>query len=307
MKAFNYLLVFMFAASVFSCKSTKTEETETEVVPQTPVSVTTIGTVPLNEYIEVNATSTYMQKSYIVASTSGYIQTENARKGRYVQAGQTLFSLITKEARAIGNTINKLDRSFRFSGVTNIRANASGYISELNHQKGDYVPEGEQLAVISNSNSFVFLADVPYEQSSLLKSQKSVEIILPDGKHFSGYVNAALPTVDSASQTQRFAIRANTNESIPEGLVAKIRVLKVGKSNAISLPKAAILTNETEEEFWVMKLINDTTAVKTPIEKGLEVGDRVEIISPKFAETDRVITVGNYGLADTAKIKIVQQ
>ena len=119
-------------------------------------------------------------------------------------------------------------------------------------------------------------------------------------------MNTALPTVDSASQTQRFAIRPNTSESIPEGLVAKIRVLKIAKSNTVSLPKSAILTDETEQEFWVMKVINDTTAIKIPIEKGLEVDDRVEIISPKFTATDRVITVGNYGLADTAKIKIVQ-
>jgi hypothetical protein len=31
-----------------------------------------------------------------------------------------------------------------------------------------------------------------------------------------------------------------------------------------------------------MKLINDTTAVKTPVKKGIQSGGKVEILSPKF-------------------------
>jgi hypothetical protein len=55
-----------------------------------------------------------------------------------------------------------------------------------------------------------------------------------------------------------------------------------------------------------MKLINPTTAIKVPITKGIEVGDRVEILSPKFSPQDKIVATGNYGLPDTAKVKIVQ-
>jgi hypothetical protein len=55
-----------------------------------------------------------------------------------------------------------------------------------------------------------------------------------------------------------------------------------------------------------MKLINPTTAVKVPVTKGIESGDRVEILSPKFSAQDKIVVTGNYGLADTAKVKIVQ-
>jgi multidrug efflux pump subunit AcrA (membrane-fusion protein) len=119
-------------------------------------------------------------------------------------------------------------------------------------------------------------------------------------------VASFMPTVDTLSQTQGIAIKVNTDRQIPENLIAKARIIKTEKNNTISLPKSAILSNETQTEFWVMKMINPSTAIKTPITKGIEEGDRVEILSPKFSAQDKILVSGNYGLADTAKVKIVQ-
>ena len=59
--------------------------------------------------------------------------------------------------------MNILDSNFNFSGVNLIRADASGYVVQINHQAGDYVQDGEQLAVINDSKSFVFVMNVPYQ------------------------------------------------------------------------------------------------------------------------------------------------
>jgi hypothetical protein len=56
-----------------------------------------------------------------------------------------------------------------------------------------------------------------------------------------------------------------------------------------------------------MKVTDSTTAVKVPVTKGMEINDRVEILSPAFTATDKFLLTGNYGLPDTAKIKIIQQ
>ncbi len=122
----------------------------------------------LTEYIDLNATATFLQKSYVKANVNGYIQTVNATLGKYVEAGQVLFTVKTKEAQSIGNAVNKLDPGFKFSGVNNIKASGSGYITQLNHQLGDYVQDGEQLAVISDENSFAFILNLPYELKQYL-------------------------------------------------------------------------------------------------------------------------------------------
>jgi biotin carboxyl carrier protein len=302
----RYIFFIMcITALLFAGCHSKIVETE-QKVPQTPVSVTTIKTKTISENIELNATSAFLLKSVIKASTNGYLKSVDVQVGKAVSKNQILFTIISKEAKSIGNTINKLDPSFRFSGLTHIKAHENGNVSFLNHQKGDYVLEGEPLATISNSSSFVFLLDLPYELKNTLKNQKTVVLTLPDGEILKGLVTSALPTVDSASQTQRIIIKVNNTHPIPENLIAKVSIIKTEKDNTTSIQKSAVLTNETESEFWVMKMINDTTAVKTIIKKGIETANEIEIISPKFLPTDRIISVGNYGLSDTAKVKIVK-
>src|SRR5205085_4710079 len=203
----------------------------------------------------------------------------NAQVGKLVSGGQTVFVLKTKEARVLGNTINLLDSSFKFSGIIDIRAGTSGYVSQLNHQTGDYVQEGEQLAVISDVNSFVFLLNLPYELRPYVMDKNTVELILPDGKTLFARIASSMPVVDSASQTQSIVLKVN-ERNLPVNLIAKVKVTKVMKAHTISLPKQSVLSDETQKDFWVMKIIDDSTAVKVPIEKGMEVNDRVEIIKP---------------------------
>jgi hypothetical protein len=207
----------------------------------------------------------------------------------------------------LGNTINALDSSFRFNGLVNIKSSGSGYVTTLNYRAGDYVQDGEQLAVISDSKSFVFLMDLPYELKPYLSINKNVQLKLPDGTQIDGYVSSAMPSVDPVSQTQSIVIKTNTAVQTPEGLIAKVALVKKYKPNATLLPKAAVLADEVQAKFWVMKMIDSTTAVKVAIVKGMTSDSSVEIISPAFAPGDKILLTGNYGLTDTAKVTVVQQ
>jgi multidrug efflux pump subunit AcrA (membrane-fusion protein) len=289
-----------------SCHSKTAEETTEEEEITTPVTVTGISTEAMAEYFELNATSTFLQSAFVKASSNGYIRSVNAQVGKLVSAAQIVFVLKTKEAQSIGNTINLLDSSFKFSGIINIKAGTAGYISELNHQAGDYVQEGEQLAVISDVSSFVFILNLPYELRPYVMNKDVAELILPDGKIIMGRIASSMPVVDSASQTQNIVLKVS-EKNLPVNLIAKVRVAKTIKVHTVSLPKQSVLSDETQTDFWVMRLIDDSTAVKVPVEKGMEVNDRIEILKPEFSNTDRFLLTGNYGLADTARIKIVQQ
>jgi len=292
---------------LFGCKGAqKRDEVSFVAVDSlTPVSVVRISNDPLTEYIELNAVSAFLQKNYVKANANGYLQTVDSYLGKYVQDGQLLFRLKTKEAQSIGNSINVLDSSFKFSGIIDIKSSGHGFITQLNHQSGDYVQDGEQLAAISDMNSFAFLLDLPYELRQDLANKTEVEVILPDGEKLQGRIASALPTVDASSQTQSLVVKVNTTHSIPENLIAKVRIIKRKKDKTISLPKTAILTNETQDSFWVMKMIDSTTATKIAVKKGIEMGDRIEVISSRISDSDRILISGNYGLPDTAKVRVI--
>ena len=301
-----FVLLLLFAACKNKQASSDAEQSTTEEAG-TPVTVTSVETTNLDDYVELNATATYQQNNVIKASANGYLTSVHIKIGQMVHAGQPAFTLQTKEAHALGNTINKLDSSFHFSGIIQIKASAGGYIQSLDHQAGDYVQDGEQLAVLADAKSFGFILNLPVELRRYISIGKSVQIDMPDGTHVNGVVSNILPNVDSASQTQNVLIKVPASQNIPQNLIAKVRIVKAEKMNATTLPKAAVLADEAQNSFWVMQMIDSVTAIKVPVEKGLETSDRVEILKPQFSPQDKILLTGNYGLPDTAKVKIMKE
>jgi len=303
----NIGIAFLFLLA--SCQSKpaateKEEKTDDSASPGTPVTVMHPQTGAMNETVEVNAVSSFLLKTYVKANVNGYLQSVNVQLGKYVSKGQDLFLIKTKEAQSLGNTVTSLDTSLHFQGLIHIKAPGSGYITQLTYQPGDYVQDNEQLAIITDTKSFVFLLDLPYELKPYLQNNHNVQLKLPDGSALNGYIDAALPTVDAASQTQSYVIKVNTDKQIPENLIAKVSLIKKAKQNTVSVPKSAVLTNETQSEFWIMKLIDSATAVKIPIQKGIETNNAVEILSPPLSANDQILITGNYGLTDTAKVSV---
>jgi len=304
----RFLFVPVVLAMMTGCKSGNSDAGGGESIePVTPVTITSISYQPMTDYIELNAVSSYLLKSFVKSNVVGYLSSGNIQLGQFVQRGQSLFVVTTKESRALGNTIDMLDSSLRFSGSNVIRANSSGFITQIDHQNGDYVLDGEQLAVITDKNSFVFLLDMPYELRPFIINKKNLELILPDGEKLNGRFDHAMPMMDSATQTQRIVIRVSPRHNIPENLIARVKIVKDNKPSAGTLPKEAVLTDETQTAFWVMKMIDSNTAVKVPIKKGIEANGRVEILSPSFNLQDKILLTGNYGLADTAHVRIENQ
>ena len=300
-----FFLIIM-SVSLLSCKKNNTADTEKvqpEAKPKTEVSTAyPSDTIQLNNEITLNATASYLLKSDAKANSTGYITNMTVRLGDQVKRGAVLFGLQTKEARALGNTINKLDQSFRFNGVTSVVSPATGYVVMLNHQIGDYVQDGEILATITDASSFGFVVDVPYEYLQLIKNKSSLSVKLPDGDNLPARVTKVMPSVDPISQTVKVLLQVSNN-NIPENLIGTVTFSK-STAYGLTVPKMAILSDETQSSFWVMKMINDTTAVKVPIAKGAETDKYIQIKSGNLTTKDRVIISGNFGLSDTAFLKI---
>ena len=294
------LLCFLFSSCHGKPKDSEEEAQETT----TPVTITHCEVGDMQEIVELNAVSTFLQKNQVSATTNGYVKSLSVLPGQRVAKGQVLFVLQGKEAANLGSTINNLDTTIHFSGEIKIIASSDGYMSVINRQAGDYVMEGEVLAEINQAGSLVFLMQLPFELSPYLTKNKTVGLELPDGKNITGTVSMTVPTVDPVSQTQSIVIRIPNNQSIPENLIAKVKIVKNIKKNTISLPKAAVLADETLENFWIMKMIDEEQAVKIPIKKGIESGGKVEILSPPLSVDDVILETGNYGLPDTAKVVI---
>ena len=305
----SYFIFLLIIISLFfsSCKNASSDNQSTSEQNEhviVPVKISKVIEGPISQSIDLNATTQFIKRNTLRSSAIGYVNKINIQLGSQIQKDQILFVLKTREAKALGNSLFPNDPSLQFSGLIPMRASLAGYITTINHQICDFVQEGDSLCTIVDQHSLVFILNVPFEWNNYIKMNESCAITLSDGKTFNGRIYSKIAIMDVASQTQKYLVKAETSEHLPENLIARVKLYKELKNNALLVPKSAVLANEEQTEFWVMKLTNDSTAIKIPIKKGIESSDQIELVTNRLKANDMVLISGNYGLSDTATVKI---
>ena len=85
------------------------------------------------------------------------------------------------------------------------------------------------------------------------------------------------------------------------------RFQKAESKNSLLIDKKTLLTDETQTEFWVMKIVLDSIAVIVPVETGIKTDSMVEIISSGLTPNDIIILEGGYGLEDSSLVNIIRE
>ena len=301
----KYPLFFASLALLTACGNPPPDAAATDAPPpKTLVDTTTITIRDIRQEERFPATTFYPESNKLASPIAGYILRSPQEAGEAVGNGQLLFTIETKEHRAINADPDLKKSDLAKMGVVSVHAPSGGIILTLDQRKGDFVSEGSTLCTIARSDKIGFRLSVPYEFNNFVKIGTNCIIELPDKTRIPGQVAENLSTAAITSQTQTFLVKPLKSVGLPERLNVTIIVQTEGSAQAAVLPKTAILTNETMDEFWVMKLVNDSTAVKTPVTLGLTSGESVQVKTPVFTKEDRILTEGNYGLEDTALVKI---
>lgn len=302
----NKSILFFILIGLLSVSCKNEIEAEKEIDATVPVTLTTIDTSGIASYIDLNATATYLVKNVIKANATGYLNSVNVVINDNVTNGKELFSIKTREAKVLGNTVNKIDPTLNFGGAIRVRSNTNGIVTSVNVQQGDYVQDGDALVTINDTKSFAIVLSLPYELKKYVSVGQQLNVIMPDETSRTATVQKFMPTVDATSQTQNVVLKINGKQDIPENLIVKVRINKTSNSKTVSLPKSAVLSDETETDFWIMKMIDANTAVKIPIKKGIQTEDKIEVLSPILTSKDKILLTGNYGVADTIKVKVIK-
>ena len=300
----NIIILFILA-TLYSCSSQTETESINHSVAKSKVTIVSPTKGSIENSLSLFAKTQYLKKNQINAPIVGYISKVNIYLGKKVRKGDVLYVMETKERVALKNKGQLLDSTFTNFGVILIKATDNGVISTFDKQQvGDYILEGTLMCTLAENNSLAFKIDVPFENLNLVKLNPNFTIELPDQTQIDAKITTYLTTVNNLNQTQAVIAKAKKSIGLPENLLVKA-LFPISKNDSTQiLPKSAVQTDELMTEFWVMKLINDSTAVKTIVNTGLKDDSQIEIISPLFDLTDRIISVGAYGLEDTAFVKI---
>ena len=303
-KYVNGIIALILSFLFLSCSS---ENKLPDAATEAGTAVTVINPVKANltQYLNLNATTIFLNKETVRATFQGFIEKINKNIGDNVEVGDTLFLIKTRESYA-SDSLSVLIGDDLFKGGIAITSQVKGILTELDYHNGDYVNDGEQLAIISKPSSLFLNLNVPYQYTERIKVNSECEIILPDGNKLTATVTKIIPSVDLNSQTQRYLLKLNKQANVPENLNVNAKIPINIVKDVLAVKRSAVLANETMTKFWLMKLIDDTTAVKVNIQKGIETDSLVQIVKPNFDMNTRIVDIGAYGLADTAKVAIVK-
>lgn len=302
MKNINIYTLFFLISLITACGDTAIN-TEKDIVPKTPVTVVSITNGSIDDELSFLGTSFYMQRNLVVSSIPAFITQVNIKLGDKVNKGQILYILQSKESRALSSS--SIDPSLKNFGIVQVTASASGIITTLDKQQpGDYVLEGTQLCTIAESNDLVFQVNVPFEYTNRTKIGNKCTVILPDNSKYNAVFTKALTAMNVTAQTQTILASCKENLFLPENMIVKVLVNNTSNVKNQILPKSCVLSDEMMNNFWVMKLINDSTAIKVPVTIGNKNSEKIEVLSPIFDSKDRIISTGNYGLEDHSSVEI---
>jgi biotin carboxyl carrier protein len=295
------ITIILLLLSAVACKK-KQEIKATKKAPIT-VSVVKVQQNPIKEYLTFNGVTQYQKKENIRSNVTGYISYMPFKIGNHISAGQTFASLRTKEQDALKEAV-KIDSSLaKFIGPIRISSNAKGIITVLNVTNNDYVAEGDVLATVVQPKTLVVQVNVPYEFEGVVKIGSVCEIVLQNGQTLTAKITGTLPTIDPAAQSQVFLI-ALPDESLPENLNVQVHTIYKEVTEAMTIPKKALQTNELLTDYWVMKVINDSLAIKEAVTPMLKNDSLVQISAKGLKLDDTVILEGAYQMQDSTIVSI---
>jgi Cu(I)/Ag(I) efflux system membrane fusion protein len=170
---------------------------------------------------------------------------------------------------------------------------ASGYITALPLQEGDYVAEGGSIVILAGLSTLWVEAQVYATQLTQLNNAKDVLVEIPDiaGKKISGKISFENPELGTGTRINliRISIPNKGNELKP-GMAAYVTI-KTSNHYVLALPSDAVLCDGKMAMVWIETKQNSFKSVM--VETGIQSGDLIEIRSG-IQLNDRVVTSGAY-------------
>ena len=288
-------LLFITTLMFSSCgKKVGTEQDQTAVVH---VKTTTVKFGKIESKQTFNGKVIYLKKNQVLSPISGFIRKMTVKFGDTVKKGDLLFEIQTKENKALENS------NSGNMGLVSVKSPSSGVINQLNIvENGAYIVEGAALCTVAENQDALVQLNLPFEYNSLVKVGAECTLVLGDDIRFRGTILQILPTVDEANQTQQILIKPYYKKPIPENLNLEVEIVKAVHNHTYLAPRNAVLTNETQTEFWVMKVLNNKLAIKVPVKKGIENDEFVEILNANLTASDVLVSEGGYGLNDSTEV-----
>jgi len=189
---------------------------------------------------------------------------------------------------------------------TKIKSPISGVIGDRFRKPGDRIQPTDKLFSVINTKEMIAIVYVPEKEISRVKKGQTAFITSDNlkNKRFTGWLKRVSPVIDPASGTFKVTIGVkNVDNDLRAGMFVNAFIVTDVHDDAVLIPKTALVYENEAKSVYVVK---DSLAYKITLNVGFEDHEKVESLDG-IQEGDKVIVVGQAGLKDQTKVKIVSE
>ena len=191
------------------------------------------------------------------------------------------------------------------AGYAEVRSPISGVVADRPLNPGEMASTSAPLLTVMDISRVVARVNVPQNQATAVRVGQPATISITGGQEkLEGKVTVVSPATDPNSTTIQVWVAAdNPDDRFKPGASVHAAIVTDIIRNATMVPAAAILPGE-EGGTAVLTVSADSIAHLRPVEVGVRMGDKAQILSG-VSPGDEVVVVGGLGVDDKAKVKIV--
>jgi multidrug efflux pump subunit AcrA (membrane-fusion protein) len=291
------------------------------------VTAVPIGRGDLDEAIVVEGRTDALRRDRIVSPIAGTVIRIDAIEGAAVREGDTLAVIRSRESQAAIEGAERLlqaagtetqrnearagyDLAVSSQNAAAMRATCNGVVAARSVNRGENVAEGAELFTIIDLASLYFAADVPLRDLPKIRFGEPCVVAFPalPGVEVPATVGTVEPAADPLSQSVRARIVFDrpappASALLKADMFGTARIVTGVHRGVLTVPRSAVLRNDETNETSVVVVSPDSLAMRVPVSVGLAGQVLVEIAGPGLAQGRLVIIEGNYGLADSTRVR----
>ena len=323
----------------------KPEGEEEQKIDDIPVEVTTIKRGTISDYILLSTNLETEKMTDIYSRVQGIVERIYVQEGDKVRKNQVLLELEGEEyrlaeKRAHLNYLQQESDFKRFKSMyekdllskeefekarfateglkvdweqaqlnfsyTKIKSPISGVVGDRVIKIGDRIQPTDKLFNVINTDEMIAVVYTPEKELGNLRKNQTAYISSDNisDKRFIGWIKRVSPVVDPQSGTFKVTIGVkNVDNQLRAGMFVNAHIVIDTHEKSVLIPKTAIVY---ENEMMNVFVVRDSLAHKIALKVGFQDHEKVESLA-EVEEGDKVIVVGQAGLKDQTKVKIVSE
>lgn len=313
-------VILVLIAFIGGCSNNGKDENVPPVVVHVKTDLIKTGTV--EQTVKATGQTSVQKLFQITSPITGVIVQLKYYNGDVIKKGDIICLIRTKESQAAitgaelllksavtsqqkSEAEAELNSAKKNSNEIKITAPFTGILTKKIKNEGEVVAEGEQIGVLINDASIIFIANVPASLITKIKRGQTayLKFASAEKQEFLGTVKRIEPIVNSVDQTIPVQIEFNGEHKIfQDALFGEAAILTGKLSNQFIVPVKALLHDDENNTNSIFLINPDSIAYNVNV-KVIQRGDStVAIASPQLKNGMPIIVEGNYGLPDSTKV-----